>query len=516
MGFVSSTKLSEYTGKLVTKLRTIFATQNMVGAPKKAATVADMTDTDSIYVYTGSETGYTAGNWYYYDQGSWVSGGVYNAVAVVTDATLSNSGEAADAAATGAAINASFYQSAKMKLIEILRVAAYSVSGAPQKIDELEAELFPEGEVTSIEAVYTQDGAVIYPDTPLDALRADLVVTATLSDESTKVITDYTLTGTLAAGTSTVTVHYRDLTDTFSVTVTAAPTEVSITALYTQGSTVVTPFTPLNSLKNDLVVMVNYSNTTSRQLDPTEYTLSGTLTEGTSTIDVAYNGFTDEFTVTVGPAPSVPSGFDTTDLICCLDGKQINDNLWFNLVSGLPFELHNVTVETDGVTFAGNVNSYAHSDELFANALTIEVGFKAAADAGSYGIFMQHQESGGHSLAMLVNKSTGRIYTDFDTSSKQIKQITTPQIGMLSVTRRYSEGQVAVLNGSVVSNTANDYATYPANGIDGSYLGLFKSTPFKGEILYVCLYSSRKTAAQMQANQAVYDNHYDLGLLNQS
>jgi hypothetical protein len=446
----------------------------------------------------------------------WLEENIDNPSNPPLDKSLLVEGAAADAKATREAVDRVFYQSAKMKLIEILRGAAYTVSNAPQLIDELEAELFPEGDVVSIEAVYTQDGAVVYAGTPLDALRADLVVTATLSDESTKVITDYTLTGTLAAGTSTVTVHYRDLTDTFSVTVTAAPTEVSITALYTQGSTVVTPFTPLNSLKNDLVVMVNYSNTTSRQLDPSEYTLSGTLTEGTSTIDVAYNGFTDEFTVTVGPAPSVPTGFDTTDLICCLDGKQINDNLWYNLVSGLPFELHNVTVETDGVTFDGNVNSYAHSDELFANALTIEVGFKAAADAGNYGIFMQHQESGSRALALYATKSTGKIFTNFDTNSETIKTMTTPQIGMLSVTRRYSQGQVAVLNGVELTATARDYSAYPDGGIDGSYLGLFKTVPFKGEILYVCLYSSRKTAEQMQANQAVYDAYYNMGLLNQS
>lgn len=515
MGFVSSSKLYEYTGKLVTKLRTIFATQNMVGAPKKAATVADMSDTDTIYVYTGSETGYTAGNWYYYDQGSWVSGGIYNAIAFTTDPTLTQPGEAADAAATGAAVDRVFYQSAKMKLLEILRVAAYSVSGAPQMIDELEAELFPEGEVVSIEAVYTQDGAVVYADTPLDALRADLVVTATLSDESTKTITDYTLTGTLTAGTSTVTVKYRDLTDTFSVTVTAAPTEVSITALYTQGSTVVTPFTPVSSLKNDLVVMVNYSNTTSRQLDPTEYTLSGTLTEGTSTVDVAYNGFTDEFTVTVGPAPSVPTGFDTTDLICCLDGKQINDNLWYNLVSGIPFELHNVTVETDGVTFPGADGAYGVSAETFANALTIEVVYKAAADSGNYNLFAQHQESGSKALALVHSKSSNKIFSCYNTSSNTVHTATPVQNGILSATKGNSNSpaQIVVLNGAQLTSTASDYLSYPAAGIEGSRVG---SSTFKGEILCVCLYSSRKTAAQMQANQAVYDAYYNMGILSQS
>ena len=60
-----------------------------------------MTDTDKIYVYVGSETGYINGNWYYYDGTAWVSGGVYNAVAFTTDTTLTISGAAADAKVTG-------------------------------------------------------------------------------------------------------------------------------------------------------------------------------------------------------------------------------------------------------------------------------------------------------------------------------------------------------------------------------------------------------------------------------
>ena len=71
------------------------------GSPLKAATVAGMTDTDSVYVYTGSETGYTAGHWYYHDGSGWVDGGVYNAVSFVTDTTLAVSGQAADAKVTG-------------------------------------------------------------------------------------------------------------------------------------------------------------------------------------------------------------------------------------------------------------------------------------------------------------------------------------------------------------------------------------------------------------------------------
>lgn len=64
---------------------------------------ADMTDETKIYVYTGSETGYTFGHWYYHDGSAWTDGGVY--MSGDTDTTLSLSGIAADAAVVGDEIN---------------------------------------------------------------------------------------------------------------------------------------------------------------------------------------------------------------------------------------------------------------------------------------------------------------------------------------------------------------------------------------------------------------------------
>lgn len=75
-----------------------------VGGPNVANTASEMTDTSKVYVYTGSETGYTAGNWYYYNGSAWVSGGVYQAAAVETNTTLTMPGEPADAKATGDAV----------------------------------------------------------------------------------------------------------------------------------------------------------------------------------------------------------------------------------------------------------------------------------------------------------------------------------------------------------------------------------------------------------------------------
>lgn len=99
--YLDTDGLSTYTEQLTEKYKTIFASKTDVGTPLTANTAADMTDTSKIYVYTGSETGYTAGNWYYYNGSAWVSGGVYNSSAFVTDTSLTIPDMAADAKATG-------------------------------------------------------------------------------------------------------------------------------------------------------------------------------------------------------------------------------------------------------------------------------------------------------------------------------------------------------------------------------------------------------------------------------
>ncbi len=89
-----------YTASTYATISDVSALQAAVGSPLVANAVADMTDTEKVYVYTGSETGYTSGNWYYYNGSAWVSGGTYNSQGI-GDGTITTA-KLADGAVTDA------------------------------------------------------------------------------------------------------------------------------------------------------------------------------------------------------------------------------------------------------------------------------------------------------------------------------------------------------------------------------------------------------------------------------
>lgn len=90
--------------------------------------------------------------------------------------------------------------------------------------------------------------------------------------------------------------HGQDYVDALEAALYPPATLVSISAVYTQSGTVYTTDS-LDDLKSDLVVTAHYTDSTSETV--TTYTLSGTLTEGTSVITVSYGGKTTTFNVTV-------------------------------------------------------------------------------------------------------------------------------------------------------------------------------------------------------------------------
>lgn len=110
-------------------------------------------------------------------------------------------------------------QDVKSALLECFRNVAWVNANGPDCYARLEAALNAV-KITYISAVYTQSGTV-YDTDSLDSLKSDLVVTAYYDDGTTADVTSAcTLSGTLAEGTSTITVTYQEKTASFTVTVT--------------------------------------------------------------------------------------------------------------------------------------------------------------------------------------------------------------------------------------------------------------------------------------------------------
>ncbi len=101
---------------------------------------------------------------------------------------------------------------------------------------------------------------------------------------------------------------------------------VSISCVYTQSGTVYDTDT-LDSLKSDLVVTAHYEDSTTETV--TAYTLSGTLSLGTSTITVRYNNKTTTFTVNVKTKPIEYAGvsFTTVDGVKTLTSHNSSTSL---------------------------------------------------------------------------------------------------------------------------------------------------------------------------------------------
>ena len=298
--------------------------------------------------------------------------------------------------------------------------------------------------VTSISAVMNASGHTFYVGDPVDDIKPYLTVTATYSDSSTQTVPSgsYTLSGTLSqVGANTITVSYESVTTTVSVTCAAA--ELSyISAVYTQSGTVYDTDS-LDSLKSDLVVTAHYSDNTTSTVASADYTLSGTLTVGTSTVTVTYEGKSTTFNVTV---TAWTLTWDYTDgglptATASSDWTLIEEGTQYHTVS---FE-SGVGVKFDGTSYVGSwgvkPTNYQNTSEgileivvRFTSAIRTNLNIRATLNATSdtligflykAGIKVNGTGSGyniisgtevtideDHTLRVERNSSGGKIYLD--------------------------------------------------------------------------------------------------------
>lgn len=116
--------------------------------------------------------------------------------------------------------NSSISTALKQALLQLAQKVGYIDDSGPSCYMALYNALYQEYTIVSIDAVFTQGTNVVYDTDSLDSLKQYLVVTANYSNETSEVVTAYTLSGTLSVGESTITVSYMGKTDIFTVTVT--------------------------------------------------------------------------------------------------------------------------------------------------------------------------------------------------------------------------------------------------------------------------------------------------------
>jgi hypothetical protein len=160
-------------------------------------------------------------------------------------------------------------------------------------------------------------GIVFTFSASVDNLTAADITIGGTATKGTTALSGTGTTRTLAitvnsAGTATVSINKTGIeAGTKNVTVfkqgETAPTLTGITAVY-NGTIAIYPTTPLDNLKANLTVKAQYTGNGENTLSENEYTLSGTLTVGTSTVTVSYTDRdtqTITFTVTVIDAPTL-------------------------------------------------------------------------------------------------------------------------------------------------------------------------------------------------------------------
>jgi len=151
----------------------------------------------------------------------------------------------------------------------------------------------------------------VYPDTPLDSLKNRLKVALLYDNALPQVLSqgEYTLSGTLALGTSVITVtSVQGYTGAFDVEVVEGSAVgipvITVFPTYAQRG-VLYPNTPLDNLKNTLMLKLITDNgiggITEQMLSRSEYELYGTLHVGTCNMLCIASGFTYTFTVEISP-----------------------------------------------------------------------------------------------------------------------------------------------------------------------------------------------------------------------
>ena len=205
----------------------------------------------------------------------------------------------------------------------------------------------------------------------------------------------------------------------------------------------------------------------------------------------------------------------TNGLVFCLDGADASTSQWFDRIGGIAFDMHNVTVNSDGSVQFNGTNSYGH----YANTLgytptanTIEV----VADMSftkTQVIFMQNGDDQlvfgtgmrSNGFATLPYSSGSTVKRQFNDGLQQNKLMDGLQVFSISEPSGYrNKTKFTVQNDGFFSkrNEAGTFIGARTSTIDQSW--------FEGRIYQIRIYNRLLTENEILANQQVDIDRYNI------
>lgn len=265
------------------------------------------------------------------------------------------------------------------------------------------------------------------------------------------------------------TITIPSVTGNIVITATAVMAVSSISAVYTQSGTV-HDTDSLDTLKNDLVVTATYGDSSTATIPGTDYALSGTLTEGTSTITVAYSGKTATFNVNVTKS--------TAGLLYSWDfTKSLTDS-----VGGVTASLGgNATQTANGITLS------SASDYALANINLASYARRIEIDVASYG----HNNGNSH----------GRILTHSRVSLSQYDcGVIWRNTNKLSIYEGNWQDS-SIDDNNVITNSTLSYSCYASQGgtsvvaLNGENVCSISHSAFSKVADEICIGSAQNNSA---------------------
>lgn len=325
---------------------------------------------------------------------------------------------------------------------------------------------------------------------------------------------------------SSGTVSIPSVTGNIVITATAVLAAQSITATYTQSGTVYDTDS-LDSLKADLVVTATFADSSTAVIPATDYTLSGTLLVGTSTITVSYGGKTASFNVTVSERTYVTDGlFAYWDAIDnqANGAHSSNATTWVDKINGYTWTAA-ITNETKAWSWdddalilspasTGNVYSYGKNNFLCprpeTGLRTLEIVVIPNGEIGCVGEFTSDLTGITDTTTQILGVFTDNTFT---TKGVQNGYSAGDITSIRCISATYDSSYAAVkayMNGQEVTTRGSSHS-FKYHGLANMVLGAQNNGngindlkyPFKGKIHAIRMYSKELTAAEIAQNYAI-------------